>query len=65
MRGLRRKKNQNESRRQEIKKRINILGLTRNARRKGPDIDKLKVCIKVMLIIIAKERERAHARKEY
>ena len=49
-------KNQNEPRRQEIKQ-INTLGLTQNARRKGPSIEKLKVCIKVMLIIIPKERE--------
>ena len=31
--------------------------MTRNARRKGPSIEKLKVYIKVMLIIIPKERE--------
>ena len=37
------------------KERINTLGLTQNARRKGPSIEKLKVCIKVMLIIIPKE----------
>ena len=39
------------------KERINTLGLTQNARRKGPSIEKLKVCIKVMLIIIPKEGE--------
>ena len=50
------KKSQNEPRRQEIKKN-KYLGLTQNARRKGPSIEKLKVCIKVMLIIIPKERE--------
>ena len=47
---------QNEPRRQEIKKN-KYLGLTQNARRKGPSIEKLKVCIKVMLIIIPNERE--------
>ena len=35
--------------------RVEVIGLTRNARRKGPSIEKLKVCIKVMLIIIPKE----------
>ena len=44
--------------RQEIKRRrINTLDLTQNARRKGPSIEKLKVCIKVMLVIIPKERQ--------
>ena len=46
----------NETRRREIKKN-KYLGFTRNARRKGPSVQKLKVCINVMLIIIPKGRE--------